>query len=77
MFPVTEVKGIAAKGSPWQRTVTTRYHWFLRLDFIHRKTVTMFNIGKLNMLVSRMSIKCKIPKTLENVIRQRPALVWL
>lgn len=37
MFPVMEVKGIAAKGSLQKNIGTTRYHWFLRLDFIRRK----------------------------------------
>lgn len=37
MFPVMEVKGIAAKGSPQESTVTPRNHWFLRFDVMHRK----------------------------------------
>lgn len=37
MFPVVEVKGIAAEGDPQGSTATTRNHWFVRLDFMHRK----------------------------------------
>lgn len=37
MFPVMEVKEIAAKGGPQESIITTRNHWFLRLDFMHRQ----------------------------------------
>lgn len=70
MFPVMEVKGIAAKGSPQESTVTPRNHWFLDLMLCIERKITMvaaFNTGKFNVFVSRMSIKDKILKTKESI----------
>lgn len=75
MFPVMEVKGDSGKGRPSGKQYCNYQEPLALKTGLHAQKekslcsilVTMFNIGKLNILFSGMSVKDQILKTKKDI----------